>query len=80
VIIMGEYHITVLTEWGDLSCVIPLPSPPLCGVLFKKAHRPERNLIVVDHNKTMRIYNDLNLIWASKLEELPVAVLVDNFG
>lgn len=80
IIIMSEFHITALTEWGDLIHVIPLPSPPICGVLFAKKSSLDKNLIVMDHGRTIRVYSDLNLVWAAKLECVPVMVLVENFG
>eukprot|EP01105_Mastigella_eilhardi_P001838 TRINITY_DN1223_c0_g1_i1.p1 TRINITY_DN1223_c0_g1~~TRINITY_DN1223_c0_g1_i1.p1 ORF type:complete len:972 (+),score=275.71 TRINITY_DN1223_c0_g1_i1:375-2918(+) len=83
IIVLGERHLFCLKESGGIRLQKRLDYHPSCACCYSLASEDDtvnQNLIVCEHSPALNVYRDMQLLWASKLPEVPVAVSVNTFG
>ncbi|XP_055380072.1 protein PTHB1 [Condylostylus longicornis] len=82
IMILGEHNLISVSDEGRLQFILKLDYAPKCFCSFVVGWywEPNANLItaVISDSSTLLIYNDMKLIWASQLEQIPVAIKRSN--
>lgn len=71
ILILGERYFYLLTESGTLHCMKKLEYNPSCFC----AYIPNSiKFLVATHSSSLLVYQDIELLWAAKMDQTPVQV------
>ncbi|KAL0477411.1 peptidyl-tRNA hydrolaseB1 [Acrasis kona] len=82
IIAIGERTLFCLRDNGTIASQKRLDYFPSCSTLYNQTKdlNSKHNLIIASHNKSLMIYKDPKLIWASGTASIPVCVCTGKFG
>jgi len=87
IVLVSQRHITCIKDNGQIRAQKRLDYAPSCFQLYDLAANTNMpagqrvdGLLVGTHNETVMIYHDMELKWAARLSEVPVALNVGRFG
>ncbi|XP_014669826.1 PREDICTED: protein PTHB1-like [Priapulus caudatus] len=79
ILVLGERNIFCLSDVGKLRFMHKLNYNPSCMVPYRTSSEGKVNYLVASHTKTLMVYEDTKLRWASQMNTVPVVIRTASF-